>query len=44
METTLKRNGYGSAFNDIYISDTKVIKKSKNEYGHKKMLCEELLY
>lgn len=44
METPLKRNGYGSAFNDIYISDTKVIKKSKNEYGHKKIRKEIIFY
>ena len=36
----LKRNGYGSYFNDIYYDSEKLVKKVKNKYGISKMKYE----
>ncbi len=38
------RNGYGNNFNNLYIIDTKILKESKNEYGHNKIKKEILFY
>jgi len=40
----LKRNGYGSSFNDIYYDSEKLVKKVKNEYGLSKMKNEIAFY
>jgi hypothetical protein len=44
MGTLLNRSGYGSAFNNIYMTDTTVKKEYKNDYGKMKLLKEIKFY
>ena len=44
MEILLQRIGYGSAFNNLYITPTTVKKQYKNEYGKAKLEKEILFY
>jgi hypothetical protein len=44
MESLLQRSGYGSAFNNIYITPTTVKKEYKNAYGKAKLEKEILFY
>jgi hypothetical protein len=40
----IKRHGYGSAFNFLYVQDNLLYKKAKNDYGKKKLQTEILAY
>jgi hypothetical protein len=40
----LHRQGYGSAFNELYIDGKYIIKRARNEYGSSKLLNEYNLY
>lgn len=40
----IHRQGYGSAFNDIYIDENYIIKKPRNKYGQYKLINEYNLY
>ena len=44
METLLERSGYGSAFNNIYITSNTIRKECKNEYGRQKLHKEMQFY
>lgn len=40
----LHRQGYGSAFNDLYIDGTHIVKRARNKYGASKLINEYNLY
>lgn len=40
----VKRYGYGSNFNNIYVNDTQIKKQAKNTYGNAKIQKEMLFY
>jgi hypothetical protein len=40
----LEREGYGSAFNELYIGNGCILKKAKTDYGRKKLEMEKRFY